>query len=106
MSLCADFGIPHSQLLSWEPEDRAKAVAFAVEKNQRCQMCGTAPWEWEANRFAYEPVVTVCRGCQIKDGVSSSMERADGATVELLPTVGPEAARRHVAAARHWGAQP
>ncbi len=86
MALCNEWGIPHSQLLDWSAEDRAKAMAFALEKAERCQMCGTAPWEWEANRFAYEAVREVCFGCQQKDLLREDDDgRQAGVSVVLIP---------------------
>ena len=49
--------------MEWDPEDRSKALAFLFEKGERCQMCGTAEWEWDENRHAYEPVLRTCWGC-------------------------------------------
>lgn len=49
-------------------------------------MCGTAPWEWEADRFAYMPVRQVCLGCQAKDLMRTEEEHAPpGSSVTLLP---------------------
>jgi hypothetical protein len=86
--------------MRWTSEDRAKAIAFQIEKGQRCTMCGTAPWEWEENRYAYEPSIKICRGCEIKESVSEQTDRRPGLTVELAPTAGIEAARRQLAMER------
>jgi hypothetical protein len=87
MSFCYEQGIPHSEFLSWEPEDRAKTLAFALEQATRCSMCGTAPWEWEESRFAYTVVDEFCQGCYQKsvynDTESSSLP---GTNVKLVPT--------------------
>ena len=48
------------------PERVAKALAFMLEKSARCDMCGTAEWEWEADRRAYEPVEKFCMGCYLR----------------------------------------
>jgi hypothetical protein len=50
MSYCYENGIPHSEFLDWTPEDRAKTLAFMMEKALRCDLCGTAEWEWDADR--------------------------------------------------------
>jgi len=84
MSYCHERGIPHSEFLDWEPEDRAKALAFGIEKNERCTLCGTAPWEWEDNKFAYEAGEHFCRGCYIKNVASEGQARLPGTTVELV----------------------
>jgi len=98
LSFCNEAGIPHSFFLGgplrWSQDDRAKAVAFLIEKATRCTMCGTAPWEWEANRYAYEPVIKLCRGCEIKESVSDQTDKRHGVSVELAPAAGPAAAQR------------
>jgi hypothetical protein len=87
MSYCFERGIPHSKWLKWDPEDRAKTLAFALEQAGRCTMCGTAPWEWEENRFAFTPVDEFCQGCYQKaifgDTQGSSLP---GTNVKLIPT--------------------
>jgi len=83
--------------MHWSSEDRAKAIAFIIEKGARCTLCGTAQWEWAENRYAYEPAVRICRGCEMKESVSNETNRQPGLTVELAPTVGLEAARRQLA---------
>jgi hypothetical protein len=87
MSYCHEQGIPHSEFLEWDPEDRAKVLAFIMESSQRCQMCGTAPWEWEGNKFAFTAVDEFCQGCYQKsvfgDTQGSSLP---GTNVKLIPT--------------------
>ena len=94
---CSDHGLPHSALLKWDPEDRAKLVAYLMDSSSRCQMCGTAAWEWELNdgrvdMDAYEPSTHQCWGCYVKDNAAEEAPRQNGATVVLVP--------RAVAAAR------
>ena len=87
MSYCAEQGIPHSQFLSWEPEDKAKIVAFLLEKSMRCTLCGTAPWEWEQNKFAYAPVEDLCQGCYQKSVFQDTQSKSlPGTNVRLVPT--------------------
>lgn len=100
LQLCSEYGIPHSEFLAWEPDDQAKAIAFAIEKAMRCVMCGTAPWEWDeaqgGSRHAYEAVESFCHGCYAKAaGQSHDPNRnTDGITVELTARGGVDAARR------------
>lgn len=94
LQYCNEHGIPHSQFLDWEPADRAKALAYLLEQAERCQMCGTAGWEWNANRRAYEPVETFCPGCQMKAGKAAADPPRHGVTVELAPTGTPESRQR------------
>lgn len=87
MSYCFEHGIPHSKFLKWDPEDRAKTLAYALESAQRCSMCGTAPWEWEENKYAYTAMDEFCQGCYQKsvfgDTQGSSLP---GTNVKLIPT--------------------
>lgn len=95
MRWCAEHGLPHSALLAWEPEDRAKLTAWLLEDAQRCTMCGTAPWEWEENPYAYEPVQTTCRGCQLKENAADDVAAsARGSRIELVPGRVAERRRR------------
>lgn len=100
LQICNEYGIPHSEFLAWEPEDRAKAKAFVIEKAQRCAMCGTAPWEWDekqgGDRRAYEPVESFCPGCHMKAGAAphDPNRNTDGITIELAPTRTQQAAQR------------
>lgn len=102
LQFCHENGLPHSQFLTWSPDDRAKTLAYMLEKGERCVMCGTAGWEWDpdqgGSRFAYEPVERFCQGCYIKQVTSEESGRNPGITVELAPTGTREAARRHVKA--------
>jgi len=92
---CSEHGLPHSSLLSWDPEDRAKLTAYLVESAQKCVMCGTSPWEWEDDRFAYEGALHQCWGCYVKDSASEEEEMLPGAQVVLVPRRVAEARRVH-----------
>jgi hypothetical protein len=72
--------------MKWSDEDRGKAMAFLVEEGLRCQMCGTAPWEWDLNPFAYEPASHFCRGCYLKDTHSKDGNTLEGTTTTLVPS--------------------
>lgn len=87
MSFCFERGIPHSEFLEWDPEDRAKILAFAMEQSTRCTLCGTASWEWDENKFAYTPVDEFCQGCY-KKSVFGDQEGSSlpGTSVKLVPT--------------------
>lgn len=87
MSFCNEKGIPHSVFLEWKPEDRAKALAFIMESSLRCSQCGTAPWEWEQNRFAYAAVEEFCQGCYQKSVFNDQEAKSlPGTNVKLVPT--------------------
>jgi len=87
MSFCNEKGIPHSEFLGWLPEDRAKAMAFQLEAALRCTMCGTAPWEWENNKYAYQATEEFCNGCYQKSVFSDTESKSlPGTNVKLVPT--------------------
>lgn len=66
-----------------------------MEKAERCQMCGTAAWEWEEDRYAYEPAREVCIGCQKKDLLRDDHEKPPpGSSVVLIPKKVAAARRR------------
>jgi hypothetical protein len=90
---CADRGLPHSTLLAWDSVDRAKLQAHLLESGQRCQSCGTSPWEWEDDRHAYEAGVHQCWGCYVKDAAKDDQPAPAGTTVVLVPRKVAEARR-------------
>lgn len=83
---CTEKGIPHSLFLAWDPEDRAKVVASLLEKAERCQLCGTAKWEWKENRFAFEPVEDFCQGCYYQDIAKEERQSMPGVTIRMVPS--------------------
>lgn len=95
MSYCYEQGIPHSVFLGWSPEDRSKTMAFMIEKSTRCDMCGTAEWEWDADRRAYEPVEKFCMGCYLKHMAHEGSGSMPGTTIAMEPTKTKSAAQRH-----------
>lgn len=86
MTLCNQWGIPHSQFLSWSPEDRAKALAYAAEKGQRCDLCGTAEYEWAEDKRAFEPVGSFCMGCYLKSIYEEDESFSPGTYVTMMRT--------------------
>lgn len=93
--------------LEWDPEDRAKALAYRLEKATKCPKCGTAEWEWDpqggGSKFAYEAVAIHCRGCFMQETSTEDLDRQPGVTVQLHPTGTVESARRTMAARRRAG---
>lgn len=85
MGWCSEHGLPHSALLDWDPEDRAKLVAYLLEQSSKCQSCGTAEWEWEEDRYAYEAAVHQCWGCYVKEFSREDAEGMLGARITLVP---------------------
>lgn len=87
MTYCYEHAIPHSKFLKWDPEDRAKTLAYAMESSLRCNMCGTAPWEWEENKFAFTAMDEFCQGCYQKAIFSDTQGSSlPGTNVKLIPT--------------------
>jgi hypothetical protein len=86
--------------MDWEPEDRAKALAYVFEQSERCSMCGTSGWEWEANKRAYEPVLRTCLGCYYKEIAREGQEIGPGVTVMLEKPGTMQSAQRQVRAMR------
>lgn len=89
MSWCKDAGIPHSEFLRWDVDDRAKILAFMLEEGTKCALCGTAEWEWDeeqgGDRRAYEPVERFCMGCHLKD-IASDGQMTPGSSITLIAT--------------------
>jgi hypothetical protein len=96
MRYCFEHGIPHSDFMDWEPEDRAKTLAYLFEEAERCQMCGTADWEWQENRHAYEPVLITCLGCYYKEIAREGQDIGPGVTVRLEKPGTIQAAQREM----------
>lgn len=85
VSYCADKGIPHAELLGWDVSSRAKLLAQLMEAADRCQMCGTAEWEWNENAYAYEPNEHFCKGCYLREIANEGRTSLPGTRIELTP---------------------
>lgn len=81
---CSERGIPHSQFLSWPVDDRVKVMAHLLEEAERCSMCGTAAFEWDADQFAYVAAVHVCKGCALREQSREMAADTAGASVVLV----------------------
>jgi hypothetical protein len=68
MRLCKEWRIPHSEFLSWDEEDQAKALGHFVYEAQRCGQCGIHPTDWpDPDEPVFEAAVKVCPGCAEMD---------------------------------------
>jgi hypothetical protein len=94
IAYCYEHGIPHSEFLEWLNEDRAKALAFMLEKASRCEMCGTADWEWAENQHAYEPVERFCMGCYLKHMANEDNKSLPGTTIVMRASKSPPKKKR------------
>jgi hypothetical protein len=67
LAYCVPIGLPHSEFLSWDPDDQDKALAFRALQSEY-HVCGTRPEEWDpargGSRVAYVAEVTRCLGCE------------------------------------------
>ena len=87
MSWCAGHGLPHSALLEWDSEDRAKLLAFLLEEAGKCGMCGSYEHEWAGNPRAYRVESKVCPGCHLKS-VAGEGDLSPGERLILVPDRG------------------
>lgn len=83
MKYCVEKGIPHDVWLSWSPESRSKHLAEMLFESEVCSLCGTAQWEWEENRFAYQTIEVFCQGCYIKAVAGEGRSSLPGTTITL-----------------------
>ena len=81
---CADQGIPHSQFLAWDADDRVKVMAWLMEDAERCSQCGTSAWEWSDDPRAYIPAVHTCKGCSLREQSREMAKDVPGAWVVLV----------------------
>lgn len=100
ISYCVDKGIPHEDFLDWDVESRAKVIAYLMEMAETCQLCGTAGWEWEENRYAYDVEEVFCPGCYRKE-VSSEGDKLPGTRIELVPATRELRDRQYLREMRH-----
>lgn len=98
MAYCGPLGLPHSTFLSWDRDDRDKAIVWALRKAQTCAHCGTRPDEWDpaqgGHDEAYLTELHQCWGCDAKAKAEKRNEaklKKPGAHVVLVRN--PEAAR-------------
>lgn len=89
MTICDDYGIPHSEFLSWSEEDQDKAIAFRLHKAKHCSRCGTSQEEWEENRYAYYPEVNRCRGCEMREQQEEAVQQEKGSKAGLYVVLKP-----------------
>lgn len=82
MKVCAEYQIRHSEFLSWDPDDRDKAIWYTVRKSETCPNCGTREVEWDpdrgGNRAAYHAEICRCRGCEVKSMAEETEEAQIG----------------------------
>lgn len=89
MRVCKEWRIPHSQFLSWEPEDQAKALAHYVFEARRCTACGVHPEDWpDPTVPVFEATSDVCPGCAELDRYQRYVkERTENAPPSMMDGV-------------------
>lgn len=104
MAYCYERGLPHSEFLTWPAEDRAKILAHRIEQSLRCDMCGTADWEWDpkqgGSRHAYDHQEKFCQGCYIKSAAAEDKKTLPGTSIVLVKLSSRQKAQQWVAQKR------
>jgi hypothetical protein len=80
----------------WLEADRAKVIAYVLERALQCPMCGTSEWEHAEDPNGYEAVFVTCPGCAKKDRLREESEEAStqpGTHVQLIPAAVAERLR-------------
>lgn len=88
LAVCSHYRIPHSEFLSWSPDDRDKAIWQHIRERQACQACGTRPDEWDeergGHRYAYAAEPKRCRGCELIEAARGSVTDKDGRGIRIV----------------------
>lgn len=64
--------------MSWDEDDRAKALAYEEWRARACPKCRTRPEDWAEDRFAYIVHEYPCPGCELLDQHGEQLERSGG----------------------------
>jgi hypothetical protein len=104
MAYCYERGIPHSHFLDWDPDDRAKVMAYYFWSSEICPHCNTRNSDWvdDNNRFlddpTYEMTTIKCYGCgemeRMRDSLPNDLKGVYVVPVRFDPHEEPEIARR------------
>lgn len=89
MAVAATYSIPHSRFLTWDADDRSKAIAHYLRQAETHGPCGTRPAEWDesqgGHRNAYTARKRRCRGCEVREQAESSVDpQLDGRGVHVV----------------------
>ena len=79
------------------------ATAYELHKADRCSRCGTSQDAWEHDRFAYEPVVERCRGCEMQERQQQDLSEqrgTEGMYVVMKPSEKKESSQSPLKAVR------
>lgn len=85
MAVCMKLGIRHSEFMSWDRDDRDKALWFHIHELETCPDCGTRPDEWDPDKggsdTAYRAELHKCWGCNERALAEKKVTEAMGAGV-------------------------
>lgn len=88
LDVCAAYGIRHSEFLSWDDDDRDKAIWHHIWQRQTCRTCGTREEEWDesrgGHRYAYVAEKRRCRGCEMREAAQETVTPEDGRGVHIV----------------------
>ena len=68
-------------------------MAWLLESGSKCPSCGTSDWEWEEDRYAYEPATVQCHGCYLKEISRDEASDLPGSRITLMPKLLAQASR-------------
>lgn len=79
MDYCGPLGLPRSEFLRWDRDDRDAAIVWAMRRAAACQSCGTRPEEWDPEQggsdFAYVAEIRGCRGCETRESAQKQITK-------------------------------
>lgn len=87
MDYCGPIGLPHSEFLAWDRDDRDKAIVWQIRRNQACPSCGTREDEWDpalgGRDDAYRAELRKCWGCDARAAAEKNIRESMGAGVSV-----------------------
>lgn len=79
MDVCRVYQRTYSEFLSWDEDDRHKAVMHEMRRSERCPGCGTHPDEWDPRRGGdprgWRSEVVTCDPCAVKAAGEKELDR-------------------------------
>jgi hypothetical protein len=96
MNYCGPQGLPHSRFLTWDKDDRDKAIVWAMLRAHACGQCGTRPDEWDpalgGHDEAYVAELHQCWGCHTKaEAEKKAGQKTEKPGVHVVLVRNPEA---------------
>lgn len=95
MAVAAGYRVRHSEFLSWDRDDRDKAIWWHLRTQATCPGCGTRAEEWDeargGHRDAFVAELSRCRGCELRGRAEASVGKDDGRGIRVILTPNPKA---------------